>query len=430
MSSSGSTQSAGPHPAHLVPGLIYLYPLIAGWLATSEQPRVLGRWSMSFFAYNVWGVAIIALLVLGWRARRHDLVAVAQLFLALTTFLLPVNNQLRELPWIAFLLPTVRLTCGLALLLGAFETRHRLRRRDRLLAMAGGILSAVSLVDYVLPALAPTALASATPQHQEEHGRMRVEFATEQITSKDMVIVGDSVVWGQGVEIEQRFGDRLQSRLEQSGLNSRVYSLGELGAGPTQYGQMLDRIPSSIRADRVIVAYYMNDMPGPRSLRVKIKSLTRSLGPGSPSLRFGLDRMARVLTADVDQYHAWIGDCYREDEPTFEERWALLERQMQTVAEAAASRSIRRPILMILPILVEFGDYPLDDAHRRVAELGESLGFEVLDLLKRFRDDIGDGVVFRVSPDDNHFNGVVHDLVAQALSDRLIAVESAPSGLP
>ena len=259
---------------------------------------------------------------------------------------------------------------------------------------------------------------------------MRVEYATEEITAKDVIIVGDSFVWGQGVELEQRFGDRLEARLRRRALNSRVYSLGLLGAGPNQYLQMLEQIPPETRADRVIVAYYMNDMPEPQSLRVKIKAITSSFGLGFPSLRFVGDRIARVLTADVDEYHQWIVDCYREDEPTFDARWALLEGQMQALAEAAKSRSVRRPILVILPIMVGFADYPLDEAHRRVAELGQSLDFETLELLTRFRDDVGDGVPFRVSPDDNHFNAQIHDLVAQVLADRLITVESMPADLP
>ena len=283
----------------------------------------------------------------------------------------------------------------------------------------------LSLVDFVL-----FAFLAAAPEHRQQNRGLRVEYDLDGLTATDLVLVGDSFVWGQGVGEDQRFGNRLEARFGGEGLSTRVYSLGLLGAGPIQYASLLKQIPESITADRVIVAYYLNDMPMAESLLGKIQSVTGSLGYGFLSLRFVGDKIAALLVPGVDEYHALVIDSYARDGPSHDKRWALLERQLTTVQQLAASRSQEKPLFLILPIMVDFHDYPLQAAHERLAALASSIGFEPFDLYPVFLDNLWNGEQFLVAPDDNHFNAQVHDFVARVLFDRLNRERGTDAALP
>jgi len=403
----------------LAPAL-FAYPAVAGLLARSELPQVLGRYSLSFFVFNLWSIALLLFAVWTWRSGNHRLVQLSQLLLIATTVVLTTNNQLRALAGITLLLPIIRLVAGLAVIVAGFDRQRRgLGRARGLIVGAGAIFVMLSALDLLL--LGVIALG---PQQRKPDAGLRVEYALERVSSEDIILVGDSFVWGQGVEKSERFGDRLQQQLGGNGGAGKVYSLGQLGAGLNQYVSMLEEVPAGVDARRVILAFYMNDMPAPERLRGKLAGVTSVLGYGFPSLRLVGDKLAKLLTVDVDAYHALVVDSYAPRDG-FDARWALLGQRLATFRELAADRSSASPLLLVLPLMVDFQAYPLDGAHARLGRLAVDQGYETLDLLPVFRDRLGDGTRHRSGPDDNHFDAGVHRLVAELLFQRL---ERPPAG--
>lgn len=407
----------GPWRIGWIPLALFAYPALAGILGRSEFPTVLGRYSVSFLVFNVWSATLIATTLIAVHRRRSLWLQASLLAILLTTLVVPANNQLRDLPAISLLLPAIRLSCALAILLVGFHAR-----RSRPAQAAGwwvgiGMLWVLlSVVDFALLGV----LALSPEQRRIDRG-WRVSHDLQSVGPDDVILVGDSFVWGQGVTVDERFGNRLEELLREQGRSPRVFSMGQLGFGLNQYLSTLRLFPVKRRAARVLVAYYMNDMPPPETAVGKLNNVVLALGRGFPTFRLVGDKVAKLMTADVEAYHAQVVESYRPGHPTFEHRWALLGEQLARIHEEAVRRSEQPPVLLILPLMVDFHDYPLERATAELARLGADRGFEVIDLLPLFREKLGDGTLHRNEPGDNHFDAATHELVARILYGHLTA---------
>ena len=218
-----------------------------------------------------------------------------------------------------------------------------------------------------------------------------------------------------------RFGDRLEAAYRAAGIYRPVYSLGLVGAGLSGYLQSLAQIPARTRSGRIVLAYYMNDMP-PRSLlaqRIR-DQVFPALGVGAPTLRVVSDVIGKAMTPTLDRYHESVITDYDEGDTSFRDRIAVLEADVAKFRQLARVRSDKPPLLLILPIMVDFERYPLESAgRRRVKELGERFGYQVVDLLPAFRDRLRDGRKHLAAANDDHFDAESHAIVAQVLRDAL-----------
>src|SRR5262245_52339529 len=104
------------HLLNWLPLLLYLYPAVAGFLATSRVPHVLGRYSLALALFNGWNVILCALAF--WAVRKQAVRGqkAAYLLLILSSLAVPANGELRLLPGMGALLPAVRLSAAAALL--------------------------------------------------------------------------------------------------------------------------------------------------------------------------------------------------------------------------------------------------------------------------------------------------------------------------
>jgi len=399
-------------PLLLVPLWVYAYPVLRMLLARSEVPIVLGRYSFSFFVFILVNLSVIGLILWAWRRHHHSLLQFGFLALIGMTVLLPMNNQLRYLTGVVALMPAVRLTAGIGCALAEFDRHRRRAVPPRPFWIVLGVaFFALSLVDYALVAV--LAIGDRSPE-----GGLRVEYDLREVSDRDVVLVGDSFVWGEGVQLDERFGNRLEALFDEAGERTRVYSLGETGIGLLQYEALLSEVAPR-QAGQVIVAFYMNDMPPPEMLRRRVQDFAEAFGRGFASARLVGDKLARLLSGDVHAYHRFVTESYDETSDTYEARWSLLQERIRTLGHLSAERSSRPPLLMIIPIMVDFRDYPLVDAHRQVAEVAREAGFDVEDLLPVFEEALVDGDAHRASPDDNHFDARTHELVARTLYRRI-----------
>ena len=403
--------------AHALATLAFLGLAIAAASTRSVSPAILGRYSVASFGYQLLNVATLALLVLpsSWgRSRR-----VGYLLVVASTVVAPVNESVRNLPGILALLPMVRLLVAASLIATEFGRFRRDRGSVRGLALAAGlVLVALSMMDLVL-----WGWVRATSGFDEDFEGYRDRYALEAVTPDDIVLVGDSFVWGHGVAKPRRFGDVLERLYAGEERRVRVFSLGVRGAGPSRYLQSLARVPEGRRAGVAIFSFYPNDLaprPGPdrRALRL-LQNVAWNLGRSSLTFRAAHDVLGKLETPSVDHYHRSLVEDYRKDDPTFQGRWDGLIASLGRFEASAARRSGARPLLLILPLMVDFHAYPLAEAHQELRVAAERLGYDVLDLLPAFREELGDGSRSRVGRDDNHFDANTHELVGSLIKRHL-----------
>jgi hypothetical protein len=397
----------------LGPLLLFAYPLVGLLSSTSQYPVVLGRWSPALAA--ILALCIAAYVVAGvasW-SRRDGMLKLALLLVVVLSYALPSSNAAQRLVAIQYVLPGVRLLAAGAWLVMEL---HAWRERRRV-----GPFMAAALVLGIF-ALGDLGLALATrarPPHAKAADEGFRSTADRAPPHGATVIIGDSFVWGQGVEASERFGDRLQARWAASGEAHPVVSLGLVGAGVTDYQHLVRRASPERPARQIVLSFYANDMPPKERAVVRLHYQLIALGVGAPTLRLLGDVLARRAAPTMDGYLTSVIEDYDPSEASFASRWGYLKRSLASIRSDAAARSVEPPVLLLLPLMMDFDPYPLQAGHDRVHALGRELGYSVVDMLPVFRRELGHGRDYLVAPDDNHFDARVHDLVAATLAERL-----------
>lgn len=414
---------------HAVLTLAFLGLTLATLQSRSATPVVLGRYSATLFAYQLWNIAGLGLLIAP--ARRGRVRVVGYLVVIASTFVAPINESVRHIPGIQAALPAVRLLAGLAMIAAEFDRYRGGRRPARGFALAAGVaVASLSVLDLAL-----CGWVWCSSGFEEDYEGYRDLYDLGAVTPDDVVLVGDSFVWGHGVPKSRRFGNDLERLYAGEDRRVRVFSLGVRGAGLPRYIESLGRVPEGRKAGAVIVAFYPNDMPArPRpgsTLLRAFQDATWALGRSSLTFRACHDVAGRIEAPSLGHYHRSVVEDFQEDEPTFGRRWSELADALDRFARLAGRRSPGRPMLLILPLMVDYRTYPLTEAHDRLTKTAGALGYDVLDLLPDFRAELGDGRRFRVSPADNHFDARVHELVAGRIKRRLDArQDTSRLGLP
>lgn len=387
--------------------VLLAYPVVAGWAAKSETPRWLGRYSTFLLLFNVAGTLLLGCSPWAWRRARPAGVLVCGTLLSVLPF---GNNSLAGLPGLVFAMWLLRFLSAFGMVVHAFDVSRR-GGRASLVLTTGTTLLALSAADFVLFGVAR--LRAGQPVGSQVY---RYPYDLSQIADRDVVLVGDSFVWGQGVPEGREFGALMQADSRAVG---KVFSLGQIGTGPAQYLKSISDIPLPCRSRRVIVCYYHNDMPAPERLEHRLQSLGSSVGRGVPTFRFVGDMLAKKLTPTPHDYLRQLVENYSPTQRSHAERWALLRHQLELCFAAAQRRSIERPGLLILPGLLDFQAHPFAAAHRDVGTLATGIGFEVFDSLVAFQNaGIPAGDLW-AAPDDPHFNERGHQITAEFLSGRL-----------
>jgi lysophospholipase L1-like esterase len=403
-------------PVHVAPYALFLYVLGGLVLARSESPVVLGRYSLQAAGLLVVCGAVYVAAIAAGRSARPRLAQLTLLVLAALTFVVLGSNAVQRIPFVQYVLPAVRLLIAVALIAYQADRFRRAGAPNGPALAAAMVLAVWAATDVTIAVIT----RAAPPHAQASTFTFRHEYALDRIPEQAIALIGDSFVWGQGVEADQTFGARLEWRLKDKGRAVPVYSLGVVGAGLRSYGQILDEIPAGRRVDRVALVYYVNDMPSKPRVADTVRNQMITLGVGAPTLRLVGDLIGRSMTPTLEQFNARLVEDYDTSSPTFAGRWSALRSQLEAFQATAVQRSRRAPLLVILPLMVDFDRYPLTEAHANLASLGAELGFQVVDMLPAFRDELRDGREFLVAADDNHFDARAHDVVAARIEAALV----------
>jgi hypothetical protein len=210
--------------------------------------------------------------------------------------------------------------------------------------------------------------------------------------------------------VEQRFGDVLERHLQPLARQSRVYSLGIVGANLQGYIQQLQDVPRNRRAKRVIVVFCVNDMPPRSNLQDTLQHMAFNVGRGSVTLRMVVDSVRIWVTPNEEEYNRVMLSHFDETDKTFSARWSQLKSQLGELFQVAEDRSRERPALVLLP-----GWQAFEGPLRRVGRVAEGVGFQVVETMPAFRDDGRGHDAYRAAPNDPHFNERGNKIIAEVL---------------
>lgn len=254
---------------------------------------------------------------------------------------------------------------------------------------------------------------------------------------RSILFVGDSFTSGVGVPPGHSFPELVAASFTADDPPVDVWVHSRPGLNFPDLAALYESYSLSWSPDVVVWVWVLNDVP----------SNERERACGSASS--GFDDLIRDTTATgfkstgsiaVDMatiaLHRRQSDlCIRD---TYIERYAAdsepphlaeFEAQFRELVSWQTQRG-GRFILAIFPLMYRLQDYPFEDAHRAIAQMGHDAGAEVLDLYPAFNG--LDETALWAHPTDHHPNERGHTLAAHAIIDVLgdALVESQPELCP
>jgi hypothetical protein len=402
-----------------LPFIIYLYPAATLLVAKSNTPVFFNIYSANLLLLNsitviVYGVFLFGLMASWWVIQFGAVFSLAVLTLVAT------NNSVLNLPAFEVTTQVTRIFAGFALIALAFlADKHKRSWLSGIGLGVGAIVAFSAIIDFGFASISSLVRTDKVAQIYHQY---RTVYNLANVTEKDIVLVGDSFVWGSGVSADQRFGDILERRLDSEGKGPRVYSLGITGADVKGYIQQIQDLPATAKVKQVVLCFYANDMPPRANLQDTLQQVAISIGRGSVALRIIVDLFRVLVTPNAETYANLLLTDYDQDDATFDLRWNQLEQEFREFLQLAATRSTQRPMMLIMPMLVDFKKGAFDGPMQRVSNLATRVGFEVVDTMPAFRADGEKAERYRAAPNDLHLsehgNTIVADVLFRAIADK------------
>lgn len=250
---------------------------------------------------------------------------------------------------------------------------------------------------------------------------------------KRIVVLGDSLTFGDGVKAVETYPYKLQQKLR-ARLEGKfqVINLGIMGINTDQEAMILVdqnpyfRYPALFfEPDLLILTFCVNDielMPDPKPRPETI------IFP--QSVHKFLDRHYRLyyfLHLKVNQlfsilglqqtYTEYLQNIYASDT----KEWRLFQKYLTFIIQVAHQENITM-LLVIFPALHDLDEsHPYLDLYHHVSEIGKANDIEVLDLFPHFQGN--DAASLRVSILNGHPNAEAYEIAAEAIYNTLIAKE-------
>lgn len=439
-----------------LPVILYLYPTVALLFLRSENALFLGRYSLFIAALLLF--SLLALFSY-WASERlaSSLGGVLRGFAYLSLYTLTIvsvtNFGFSQLPFITAFMVFERILIVFALLFGALELQGRkLSRIANTYLVLGVFFSVVPALDLSLSTYRffaeqmnrPMLKTTDHSQERSDHQKARVERSDFRAANDgvlhfdgdylkrfpfkndDWVIIGDSFVWGVGVKPSETFSNRLNEFASKSS-GIAVHALGFPGGGVADYLDLIRMLEGRRELGRIVLSFYLNDMPFDTMSNPVVQAFTFAIDRSSIGiqflanlcLKFSLLVNPNLLSFD---YYAQVVRNFDPKSFSFDSRWKHVEQHLREIHRRATEISSQQPVFLLLPLLEDYSQYRLEDAHSRLLKMAKGIGYETVDLYPVFKNKIGDGRKIAVKKDDIHFNAIGHEWVAETLRERFFRV--------
>ena len=239
--------------------------------------------------------------------------------------------------------------------------------------------------------------------------------------AKIILVIGDSFGFGQGVRLEERFSNILETRLKQrrSGQNYRIFNACRPGMNIKRIAATMERyLDYFSQVERVVYSFTLNDPFRSGRLLAREKELGDFMHRRSRAraARFlaGRDSYAlRWLNARLQQRQLardtveWYNELYSNYLG-----WKMTRELLTGMNKQCLTRGIEFS-LVVFPVFYQLNAYPLAEVHETLRTLAQRNRIDYVDLLPLFAGK--DERVYWVHPTDFHPNGWAHKEAADFL---------------
>ncbi len=277
------------------------------------------------------------------------------------------------------------------------------------------------------------------PEHDVDHvtnarGFRGPEFSqTKPADTRRIAFIGDSFTFGEGVHFDDTYpevtGRTLRAGLPASAPHIEAMNFGVGGYNTADEARLLETTVLGYAPDAVVLGYVPNDAEGPLfafdpatgviSRRTRETDVPEGVSDAEPpsgglfalrlaQLAWQMPR-ARAQTAAAVSYYERIN---AEDASGWRESIASLREIVAVCAEHHIPT-----VVVLFPVLVDLGDYPLADIDERVKTTLAGTSAAVVDLLPLLRNH-GTSALW-VHPTDQHPNEIVDAIAARAVANAL-----------
>jgi len=218
--------------------------------------------------------------------------------------------------------------------------------------------------------------------------------ATEKPTGAvRIVVIGDSVTEGYGVEWDNVFASVVQSQL---GTRYEVISLGMGGLNTPQEVHVLEEVGVQYAPDYVVVNFVLNDCDFFSSAKEgakhakdnqsKIALLNIRINPG---LKRALKSSALLYLANERISDLWGRLRGEERHDYYEELWGNQFNRGKVTAAFEKLQTLSREhgfkvVVLIWPLVIDYSEYKFRAVHQWIAEQAGNSHFSSIDLLPEF----------------------------------------------
>jgi len=232
------------------------------------------------------------------------------------------------------------------------------------------------------------------------------DYSIERNTKLRMILLGDSLTFGWGVEKEQTFADILERKLVPP---TEVINLGVGNYNTRQEVQLFIERGLKYHPDQVVVFYFLNDaepvpLPGQWGFLQYSESLT---------LYWAAARRSLSHFTRSNYYQNYYKALYKDNQPG----WIDAKNAMIELKTLCNRHRISLKVIL-LPELHQLGNYPFTDEHAKISRFLTQNGIQNLDLAPKFQH-IEKPQALWVAPDDAHPNAIAHRMIADYSLDYL-----------
>jgi len=236
-----------------------------------------------------------------------------------------------------------------------------------------------------------------------------------------ILVVGDSLTMGWGVEQDLTFAADLERRMNANppaGFPSNVlYEVLNLGIGnynTVQEVMLLKSLGLQFKPDLILLFYFINDAEPINESRDSY--LIRH----SYLYAFLASRLRRSPLGETGSlgYKEYYRLLYKSGQPG----WLAGKAAFKELGELVRVKNIP-VVIYLLPELHELTAYPFLDIHQMVAKVGAAVGLPVIDLLPKFSG-YAPEVKLWVTPADAHPNALANTMIARGIYNSLSRVRA------
>ena len=271
----------------------------------------------------------------------------------------------------------------------------------------------------------PGLLYTYVPNHcgANSHGYFDYEYSYAKASGiYRIVIIGDSVAKGQGVDLEDSFGKVLETILnndaDPEGFEVEIITLARTGYSTSQELILLEQEALEYSPNLIIWSYVLNDPAHPVFHNANGELGRYYFQPKLHSIHFIQKRLfltrerIKRLMCEKD-YHQRLHCVYKRE----------IETDIGRIGDISEIHGI--PVIFLIhPVFdksIDFNRYELDSVHLRLNHLATMAGMNVLDILDSFRPyRINQLRQISADPFDPwHPNAKGHMIIAQSIHSRL-----------